>query len=1186
MEQFLIYQLKVAVLLAMSFLLYRLLLSKLTFHSFNRKVLLLILLLSFCVPAVRLTLPERFHDIIPVGAIMADDNAQEEESFSDGMQAAELTSQSEMQETASVIEYDSYAEPEPVNMSWNWVLILFVVYCLGVAFCLVRKAFSVREIMRIIKDGEYRNRIEGCDLIESDLVSQPVSWMRCIVMPRQWLEMENKAVWQHESLHARKWHSLDLLLTDVISAVQWFNPAMRPVQMEMELIHEYEADRSVIESGTAENDYKTMLVGTLAANHGYPMSSWLRETNLKKRIDMMERSESRPLSRLRSLAILLLAAVFMVFNSGYAAAAPDGYPVFEDGRVWIFGDGTAKVRTFDGVEATVKSGDIADYLHKYRKFKTTRMSLRYMDDDSITLEKVQPLAEQLDRYGIKVSVAVDDYMLEHMTMPEYRRPHIIDLGGGQYRFEMNCELQDELRYSWAYPDRKYRTLSITGDLDLMNRWIGMFDGHGIAIYPHDMPWSDAISMAQAAWKRGIDQVAVVYDDPSPAADLTGLPDMYQMYKGDMGPHSITLIPQKPKIDAKSGEKALDVMSRLNASVSSDWFDKGVRIQNPRNQYNQNSPWLHITNVIRTEKETVLLFYSFQGNDLWLTSMTGYSLRANGKEYKEIGHYGLEGFDDKYFWSPESGYYYFALTYPALPDDVSTVDLIDSEEGSVCVRGLQVSDKGPEQDDSFTMLLYDRYELKTINIHKDIPDVVRATTAHLTGTETVVYMEMSIMEPHSVKGYVGSDFTLTFSNGRELKPLRFEGVKTDQDFDRGGDHVSNYFQIVFPASKPREWMEGAVLKGVICHEPITLEIVSGLQMNGQENDVDYVNRALGVSLPPEKQKESDEYRELLKQTVLSVPENELTAEQLEMKVKVMDFMMTNVSMEGIHQVLTVSREEMESQGIPSVYYDIIRHQIKETNEYVDEMIEEGLVSSDDPKLRKDFDEAVERYWKEERQELLRYNADGPLLQTHEYVDLGLSVKWATCNIGAVTPEDHGGYYAWAETEEKGDYSWLTYAHCYGTGSTLTKYCNDTSKGKDGFHDEICFISPDDDVAYKNWGDRWRIPTAAEWAELMDSENCTWTWTSRNDVSGYEIKSNKSGFTGNSIFLPAAWCMVNSSLNNSFAQSDPSTAIGYYWSSSLYEPDPSRALFISITSGNNINSNFRNRYTGLTIRPVCK
>lgn len=545
------------------------------------------------------------------------------------------------------------------------------------------------------------------------------------------------------------------------------------------------------------------------------------------------------LKRLGSIAIVLVSALSM---SGNAAAAPDGYPEFEDGRVWIFGDGTAKVRTYDGVEARVKTRGIARYLHKYRKFKTTRISLRYMDGVS-GLEQVQPLAEKLAKYGIKTSVAIDDYMLEHMTMPEYRRAHIIDLGGGQYRFEMNCETQEQVRYNFG--DTELRSLSITGNLELMDKWIGMFDGHGVAIYPQDMPWADALSMASAAWKRGIDQVSIVYEDSSPAADISGLNDFYRMFKGENGPITITLIPQNAKIAAKADEKAVDVAARMNAAISSDWFDKGKRISNPKNQYNQNSSWLHITNVIRTNDETVLLFYSYQGNDLWLMSLSGLTLRAGGKEYKETAHDGLPGFEDRYFWSPDNGYYYFAVRFPALPDNVDTVDLIDSENGSICVRDLQVSDRKVTRDDDFNILLYGEYQLQTINIHEDAPDIVTARSAHLTPAGTTVYMEMSIMEPHSVKGHVGSDFTLSFKNGKELKALRVEGVVTDQDFDRGGDHVSNFFQVVFPATKPMDWMEGqSKIKGTICHEPIELNLVAGLQVDDIEANT-ILMRALGL-----------------------------------------------------------------------------------------------------------------------------------------------------------------------------------------------------------------------------------------------------------------------------------------------------------------------------------------------------
>jgi hypothetical protein len=121
---------------------------------------------------------------------------------------------------------------------------------------------------------------------------------------------------------------------------------------------------------------------------------------------------------------------------------------------------------------------------------------------------------------------------------------------------------------------------------------------------------------------------------------------------------------------------------------------------------------------------------------------------------------------------------------------------------------------------------------------------------------------------------------------------------------------------------------------------------------------------------------------------------------------------------------------------------------------------------------------------------------------EYVDLGLSVKWATFNVGASKPEDYGDYFAWGETEPKEEYTWATYK--WGTSGKLTKY--NTTDGK-------TILDPEDDAAYVNWGDKWRMPTDAERDELV--ENCTWTWTTQNSINGYKV----TGPNGNSIFLPA-------------------------------------------------------------------
>lgn len=135
---------------------------------------------------------------------------------------------------------------------------------------------------RIIKTGRYANRLEGCDVIESDLIPQPLNWMRFIVMPREWLEHENALIWKHENLHASRWHSLDLLMADVMTALQWFNPVIILLHKEFELIHEYEADQAVIESGADDTEYKLMLVNAVASSRGMVMTNWLKQSNLKR----------------------------------------------------------------------------------------------------------------------------------------------------------------------------------------------------------------------------------------------------------------------------------------------------------------------------------------------------------------------------------------------------------------------------------------------------------------------------------------------------------------------------------------------------------------------------------------------------------------------------------------------------------------------------------------------------------------------------------------------------------------------------------------------------------------------------------------------------------------------------------------------------------------------------------------
>ena len=203
-------------------------------------------------------------------------------------------------------------------------------------------------------------------------------------------------------------------------------------------------------------------------------------------------------------------------------------------------------------------------------------------------------------------------------------------------------------------------------------------------------------------------------------------------------------------------------------------------------------------------------------------------------------------------------------------------------------------------------------------------------------------------------------------------------------------------------------------------------------------------------------------------------------------------------------------------------------------------------------------AVKQYARSEGQEqMLNFTlvkstpkSTTPSSENHECVDLGLSVKWATCNVGANKPEDYGDYFAWGETKPKKSYSSSNYSY---TSNPTT-------------------LPLSADAARANWGGSWRMPTSAEQDELR--EQCTWTWTSQNGVNGYNVTSKKNG---KSIFLPSAGYRSDSSLN--YAGS-----AGFCWSSSLNTDFTNYAYYLFFNSSY-VDLDYYYRYDGLSVRPVC-
>lgn len=200
-----------------------------------------------------------------------------------------------------------------------------------------------------------------------------------------------------------------------------------------------------------------------------------------------------------------------------------------------------------------------------------------------------------------------------------------------------------------------------------------------------------------------------------------------------------------------------------------------------------------------------------------------------------------------------------------------------------------------------------------------------------------------------------------------------------------------------------------------------------------------------------------------------------------------------------------------------------------------------------------------------------NAGGPVA-----VDLGLSVKWANANLGASSPEDYGGYYQWAGTRDVSDTSinlyWdnCPYHPCWSASSGWTKYNTESSYG---IVDNKTTLEASDDAATVNLGKKWRLPTDAEWIELII--NCTWTWTAHNGINGYVVTSKKNG---NSIFLPAAGYRGFDFLRTVGSN-------GYYWSSSLGTDYPRCACCLNFNS-DDVDRGSGNRFCGRSVRPVTE
>ena len=194
--------------------------------------------------------------------------------------------------TDQIFEHLEELAPVVEKTATWWPLALAVLFWAGVAFVLVRVAVSVLSIIKLVRAGETVGEEEGCKIVVTDRDVVPFSWMRYIVLSRKDWEGDCASILAHEKAHVAYGHSVELLLVDVLSALQWFNPAIWMLRADLQELHEYEADDAVLRGGAGLRDYQYLLIRKAVGKSGYTVANNLNHSMLKNRITMMSKTRS------------------------------------------------------------------------------------------------------------------------------------------------------------------------------------------------------------------------------------------------------------------------------------------------------------------------------------------------------------------------------------------------------------------------------------------------------------------------------------------------------------------------------------------------------------------------------------------------------------------------------------------------------------------------------------------------------------------------------------------------------------------------------------------------------------------------------------------------------------------------------------------------------------------------------
>ena len=279
---FFVYILKSSVCLTIFYLFYKLLLSRDTFHRFNRIALLSLIMLSVIIPFCEITLEEATAIQRPV------------------MDLENLLAAVSMRTSAE-------SASQPV-----WLRVMVIAYIIGGILTLCQFAYSFYALFRLMRQGTPK-LVDGIHLILMDQPVVPFSWMRTIVISRKDFEESGIEIMTHEMAHIKARHSIDLLISEICILFHWFNPSVWLLRQELQNIHEYEADESVLNQGVDAKRYQLLLIKkAVGAQRFTSMANSFNHSSLKKRIAMMLKQKSSPWARLKYLYVLPLAALTVV----------------------------------------------------------------------------------------------------------------------------------------------------------------------------------------------------------------------------------------------------------------------------------------------------------------------------------------------------------------------------------------------------------------------------------------------------------------------------------------------------------------------------------------------------------------------------------------------------------------------------------------------------------------------------------------------------------------------------------------------------------------------------------------------------------------------------------------------------------------------------------------------------------